>query len=75
MRMALTASSMLPKPVMTMTVTGKLPLLDAFDQLHAVEVRHLQVGQHDAVVVLRQRVQGRLPVGHGVDRKLPPGLQ
>ena len=48
----------------------QLPLLDALDQLHAVEVRHLQVGEHDAVAVLRQRVQGRLAVADGVHREV-----
>ena len=49
---------------------GELPFLDALEQAHAVEVRHLQIGEQDAVAVLRQRVEGGPAVADGVHREM-----
>ena len=49
--------------------------MNALDQLHPVEMRHLKVGQQNAVIVLTEGVKGGLTVRHGIDRKLLPFLK
>ncbi len=54
---------------------GQLPPPDLLDQLHAVELRHLQVGEKDAVVVFGQSLQGSPTIAGGIDLEAFAGLQ